>query len=117
MMQNLIERLQSATASDRELDLRVAQALGVKITEYEIISEGQTWKAYDDAWPRYTSSIDAALTLVPKDCSWSLDGDNYAIVMPSTGNEDYDSGENHIATPAIALCIAALKAHQSMETK
>lgn len=69
--------------------------------------------------PPYTVSIDAALTLVPEGWRWSLDwtqrphyqdcgrADLYA---PGSGIKPPDVCDVYAATPAIALCIAALKA-------
>jgi hypothetical protein len=69
--------------------------------------------------PPYTASIDAALTLVPEGWRWSLDwtqrppyqdcgrADLYA---PGGGIKPPDVQDVYAATPAIALCIAALRA-------
>jgi hypothetical protein len=69
--------------------------------------------------PRYTSSLDAALSLVPEGWGWSLDwtqrplyqdcgrADLYA---PGSGIKPHDVSDVYGATPAIALCLAALKA-------
>lgn len=64
--------------------------------------------------PRYTGSIDQAVTLVPKGASWFIESwppsptrkvtSDAAVCM---GGERYCSDAS---TPAIALCIAALKA-------
>lgn len=58
----------------------------------------------------YTASIDAAMTLVPERWQWVLDGGD----TPSRACL-LDRGERCVdvtgATPAIALCIAALRAH------
>lgn len=53
-----------------------------------------------DITPRYTASIDAALTLVPEGCGFVLMG-----CAAKVGREIAKG-----ATPAIALCIAALRA-------
>ncbi len=73
--------------------------------------------------PAYTASIDAALTLVPdalcKEPSWwgvQRGGLTYFHAWVGSGMERYDTNNNfteHWAqanTPALALCIAALKA-------
>lgn len=63
--------------------------------------------------PHYTTSIDAALTLVPDGWNWHLitefDGINAAVFPP--GNA-VDYPDVTASTPALALCIAALKARQ-----
>ena len=67
--------------------------------------------------PNYLRSIDAAMQLVPEDAEWSLEGD-----FERKGNSGYHCGMNwyqvdyyaHVwtsaATPALALCAAALRA-------
>ena len=71
--------------------------------------------------PAYTASIDAALTLVPEGCDWVVrsgmadhptDTRPYAHVMFGNVNRDRSRslGEAHAPTPALALCIAAIKA-------
>ena len=58
--------------------------------------------------PAYTTSLDAALTLVPEELSWMVSSgvvEMAAIDDPSTNNPSIIA-----ATTALALCIAALKA-------
>jgi hypothetical protein len=68
--------------------------------------------------PRYTASIDAALQLVPEGVRWRVSGvpaANKAFASCATGSimdpatKEWDGIH---ATPAIALCIAALRARQ-----
>lgn len=74
--------------------------------------------------PAYTSSIDAALTLVPD--GWLLQISDWEderlrargpwqAILTRYGERDkmasFKTRCNHAPTPAIALCIAALKAH------
>ena len=89
----LAERCEQAARPDRELDFAIAAGVG---------------------WPdspnlhqharRYTESLDAAVTLVPDGLGWMIMG-NAAKVgrLPSRG-----------ATPALALCAAALRARAAM---
>lgn len=66
----------------------------------------------------YTTSLDAALSLVPEGCSWTVDvvqasdGPNSQAVIGGRG-QDKPSGLGIGPTPALALCIAALRARQS----
>lgn len=55
---------------------------------------------------RYTASIDAALSLVPEGHEWVLDSQGLAAILFA----NRASHAAHAKTPAIALCIAALKA-------
>lgn len=107
-MSTLIERLENATGPDRDLDDAIAFEVGANIPKW-------------DTAAFYTSSIDAALALVPVNHTWWVDGESVngagetelptAHVMPYGGDfriADRSSGP----TPATALCIAALKARQ-----
>lgn len=116
-MQDLIERLERATGPSRELDALVWDAViqdGRPLVEFTDGSWGKRDPfdgcAFDTA-AAYTESIDAALTLVPGGSQyWSLSHqDDWAT------NQQFRaavSGHKPIrgATPAIALCIAALRA-------
>lgn len=60
--------------------------------------------------PNYSTSIDAALTLVPKGHDkWAISGRNAAVVQ-SSNKEVTHADWTYAATPALALCAAALKA-------
>ena len=126
-LRELIARLEAATGPDRELDWLIADAVGL-VPKHSIRAIGwdydwyrnsdkewALWKANDSEgrnnslWEpaRYTSSIDAALTLVPEGCSVHLH------IMPREIGHKAVVGignEGESKTPALALCIAALKA-------
>lgn len=113
-MDDLIARLENATGPDRSIDDAIFElAHGRKRGR-------STFEQYEpsERLPEYTGSIDAALTLVPEGYTW-IAGDGGimagepndlrygAIVFTEPGPEqEAASGSN----PAIALCIAALKA-------
>jgi len=132
----LIEMLKKATKGSPMLDWAIAEALGevpphsIRTVgcDYEWYRQPGEWslsKALDSEgrsmtyWspcPR-TTSIDAALTLVPSAHEWRCgnDGENnngWAAV----GNDVWDECNTEIAstaaTPALALCIAALRARK-----
>lgn len=82
---------------------------------------------YDHA-PHYTSSLDAAMTLVPERCGWIAGWGQTRPDEPMGGaqitpyaryNGSFVAGEtiaeSEAATPALALCIAALKAREEMK--
>lgn len=103
-MTDLIDRLESASEGSRELDILIATAVGAK--------------RVDGPWyARYSTSLDAALTLVPEGWTGSVDvpGDNNGAWLdppaaPVIGHERvYAIG----ATSALALCIASLKAREA----
>jgi len=105
----LIAKLEAAEGPSRELD-----------AEIDILALESGWREErymtPDTTPHYTSSIDAALTLVPEGLRWRVsyvpvhqfasasvaDG---SILSPNT-----KEWEGKHTTPASALCIAALKA-------
>lgn len=109
----LAERCEQAAGPDRELDAEIAVAL----FGGEIIWKTANWTmdsyparrvqnsdyigGYQNAAiPVYTESLDAAVTLVPEGCGWMVMGNASKVgVWPSHG-----------ATPALALCAAALRA-------
>lgn len=102
-MDDLIARLEAAPEGSRELDQDIFFAV-----------HDQDREAYRAVGPPgvlpYTTSLDAALTLVPEGCQWGLEvwgenGGNAAWVMPPHGHPS-----RYAATPALAICIAALKA-------
>lgn len=101
-MSDLIERLEKATGPDRILDDAIWTAIGHK----------------GGFSAQFTGSIDAALTLVPRGAIWKVFNDwpgefHWAEVQTT---DWLPNGEPNILrsraceSPAIALCIAALKA-------
>ena len=113
-MTDLIKQLEAATEGSRNLDAAIAEVAVWHPGRAEELQEaGHAF--YDTAKSMcacYTTSIDAALTLVPEDFSWRLQqtlgkpGGMAALVGPDDQVGDYHIG----ATPALALCIAILKA-------
>lgn len=103
---DLIARLEKATEPSRELDHFIANAI---LGEQSWSSPSVDWCRLFNAKP--SASIDAALTLVPYQREWhvgsvTLLGVFWAEIITPT--------DRHVAratrSPAIALCIAALKA-------
>lgn len=113
MHSELIARLEAATGPSRELDKAILLALGYswRGMAYWSRDDSHTWEGSTN----FTASIDAALTLVPDGASWDVrwkSGDKNASVTfypPGDDPDDYF----HVweaATPALAICIAALRA-------
>ena len=111
----LISALEKATGPDRELDKA--------ITEYLYLGEPLQWPdqylADTEHWSKravrqYTSSLDAALTLMPPEANcWGIEKmkNHYEAYVSRNYVKDghwYKDGEH--LNPAIALCIAALRA-------
>ncbi len=111
----LIAALEKATGPDRWLDFEIWCAM-TKPSGFPALSEPkenrkrwfETWKN-TDAIPLYSASIDAALTLVPEGWSWRAgnlpSGKGFADLGTQASLQCIEG-----ATPAISLCIAALKA-------
>lgn len=103
-MTSLIQRLEKATRPDVTLDMAISRAVRKGPVRTDI--QGFPMDVKD-----YTASIDAALTLVPDHLAIHEMGHTHpdkrgwyvCILM-----KDRDCSGHH-ATPAIALCIAALK--------
>lgn len=115
---DLIARLEKATGPDAGLDLMIAEAVGLKPSFGATGSVG-------GGWLPYTTSIDAALTLVPEECVWALNFASMATIMRVGPNgvidgeiigqwpSDQNEAEQPVK-PAIALCIASLKARAAL---
>lgn len=103
-------RCESATGADRELDADIAPLQGLRI-----VDEGHPLGrcCYDGngqsvTLPRYTASLDAAMSLVPEEYCVDLmsheEGWDARIGSPAYARA---------ATPALALTAAALRARAS----
>lgn len=107
----LADCCEAATGPDRDLDAEIAPVRGLRVTQ-----EGHPLGpcCYDASGrivmlPRYTASLDDALTLRPVGYDWiagdvngGFGGTPYACVGSRV--------EHFAATPALALCAAALRA-------
>lgn len=112
-MDSLITALAAAPAASRQLDSLIAAHLGFDGWTPEewakVVADPEMILPSIPKAPRYTASLDAALALVPDGVSWQVtarvkeDGDFFADV-------DIQHECRSAATPALALCIAALRA-------
>ena len=100
----LVERLEEATEGSLELDVEIAAYL----SPGEETAYGFAQKVWLGEQPRYTTSIDAALTLVPEGRVWSI-GKRVNAIGYVVSLDNYSKSFT-AATPALALSIAALKA-------
>ena len=125
-LKSLITKLEAAKEGSMGLSREVARAVGW-------INQGNSrrgeWFAPEDTRdgkpvldglrgtdvhrepPDFSRSIDAALTLVPKLADWLLNTQNGEFHAAVYGKSAWQHGR--ITTPALALCIAALKAQES----
>lgn len=114
----LVAALEAATGPDRELDAEVYKAEHPKFTlDRPHMHERLQSIATLNKCPRYTASLDAALTLVPEGAAFqflyepnAINGHD-AIVWPKCDKwVNPNTGMAVHKYLAIALCIAALKA-------
>lgn len=122
----LIERLEQATEGSRELDGEIFRLV------YPC-QDPAHWHRFQDAWAHqdhedaiayemanfYTTSLDAALTLVPEGDEWVVSNhgqiglENLAFAGVYGAAIPGSSCDTNAASPALALCIAALKARSA----
>lgn len=121
----LIERLERATGASRELDAEIFIAVTPGVAEAGRIDrsggcvgwwpkDGPYQSAQDS--PRYTASLDAALTLVPEGAQWSLEADTAWVRVLKAGDVgEFQGGFNQRdgKCTALAICIASLKARSN----
>jgi len=133
---DLIERISAATGPDRALDAEIAAF--VKQCSRNAPAWVRNWQGlwapapkvnsgavalwHDSGelsvwWnaPEFTASIDAALTLVPEGLNWLIGRGRARPDEPLYGVQLLDgervvAGAENNATPALAICAAALKA-------
>jgi hypothetical protein len=121
-MKDLIAKLEAATEGGWELDFAIQQ----KLEGWENLGGGwRKWTAtgkeeqYNCGMrpPHYTTSLDAALTLVLQGCVWEISKTDSAahprVFYSARVEDDEYSVVTNAATPALALCIASLKARGS----
>jgi hypothetical protein len=115
-MDELIKRLEAAGGPARELDRDIALAVGYRFGPTPSKQWDEDWPdIFDPAGnevpllPSFTESIDAAATLVPEGYIWDVTSTGTAWADCMDGDLDQFVGSKG-ATPAIALCIAALRA-------
>jgi len=123
----LIARLEGASGADHVLDAHIHLALrGYTLHEdtdpangHFAFWDGEPWKSWCSncsSWSSPTASVDEALTLVPEGHAWKAGRSSlgaWAEVCADDGSGEIDEDRHWIAeaaTPALALCIAALKA-------
>lgn len=119
-MKDLITRLEAASVGSRELDREIAAQVGtIEPAHTEICRnpEDRCYNEYPEWWPNYTTSLDAAVTLVPEGYLWrvwNLPGGTFRAEV----GEDMEAMEaggwiRDAAMPALALSAASLKARSS----
>ena len=131
----LAERVEALTGADREVDLEVILASGTHVLErrgrdkkawlYEAASDFRRLDPSPYSYgvfglPRFTASLDAAMSLVPEGMKWRVDT-HYNIAGVFDYPFDPESGPyckeypGEGATPALALVAAALRARAEVQ--
>jgi hypothetical protein len=132
-MKDLIAKLEAAKEGSRELDVAIVYALHPDIGPYRPHCAGEEPRFWQDPFykqpcPKFTTSLDAALSLVPADPAnkgkamlWSVTHDEDGVGGPrgyiaAIGKGYHDPQfiyGHHDTNPALALCIAALRARSA----
>jgi len=115
-MRELIERLEKATGPDRDLDEAILKSFGIHSWAGRMsYQDGPLWIDFGSS--EITASIDAAVALTERvlpDVGWSVATnriDRRRVARLWTG--EIDDGKAHAgASPAIALCLAILRAKE-----
>lgn len=126
MLEDLISRLEKAEAGSPALDREINRVLSPDHTKPWMGPgywyDDSTQPGQNERYRPYTTSIDAALTLVPDEwTAWEVASRGgkrkfRAEVSRLRDPSDYGSEEGeygHASTPALAICIAALKARNA----
>lgn len=94
----LAERAEAATGTDRDLDFEILCAVDHRAVYTGPIQGDRA----------FTTSLDAAMTLLPKGCGFYVDNGAHGL---SASARILCAGAHvgHAATPALALCAAALR--------
>ena len=124
----IIDKLERADGPDRAMDFLIAIETDWRWPEWEegeptikrlAEKHGLAWALSNDRrqsiWcgiPKFSGSIDAAMTLLPVNAEWTLSVVAYepCLVTISSGDDRKDAIHALAKTPALALCIAALRA-------
>lgn len=109
----LAAECEKAEGPDRELDGKIAAALGLPHGPWEEVHlEARSVSSGPEQARSYSGSIDAALTLVPERQGFTLSHDGPASVSAMVTPIPYRASYTwtRAATPALALCAAALRA-------
>lgn len=107
----LAERCEKTTGPKRELD----EAIRLLVERNIVVGLDLAGGYVPPSTPRYTESLDAAMQLVPEGWAWMAgcapEARFFATLAPTDESgieaEDIDTAA---ATPALALCAAALRA-------
>lgn len=117
-LRELIERVEAASEGSRELDADIALTQGWQ----ELPGDNWLGPEAQIVVPHYSTSVDAALTLVPTECRFNLskrpfaegrqDGYHAQVWYSRYYASVHDIPNAYAFTPALALVAASLRALQ-----
>jgi hypothetical protein len=109
-LQELADRCEKADGPSRDLDQDIHEAV--------FIGGAPTERAYPHCG-KVTVSLDDALKLVPRGDDWTLSAAAYEPCLATipSGDDRVDAVHGYAATPALAICAAALKARARGEAQ
>jgi hypothetical protein len=120
-LEELAAKCEWATGSDRELDVAIVYALYPDIGHYEGQCIGDDPIFWHEPYrkqpcPFFTTSLDAATTLVPEGWQWAIDSYGRASCFRPDAPKPWPcAGGLNATRPALALCAAALRAHAKLK--
>lgn len=112
-IREVIKRLEEATEGAPMLSRDIAEVMGtIEAPREEVNIDARTIYSYSESWPRYTESLDAALSLVPEGMGWQIVCPNPPHAAGIIHLNDAEDGTVEIgaATAPLALCIVCLRA-------
>lgn len=126
----LADRVQALTSACRETDILIGYAIdldadskflsfrksfdtcGMEQMLRMAESHQNTWR---DALPRYTASLDCAMTLVPEDMEWEVGTAKLMDIGWARVVAVHDQWKSKASTPVLALTAASLRARAALE--
>lgn len=125
----LAKRVEAATGPDRELDAEIAIAIDLKLPHDDYGARdaarrggaarlAEMGECHQNVWrtylPRYTASLDSAMTLVPEGYEWAVNWGGNSVANVNRIGDGYPIHCGCAATPSLALTAAALGARAAM---
>ena len=110
--QTIIDKLERADGPCREMDKEIAVSSGEYVTSRHhpgMLAHKDSPNQFGYFFPAYTASIDAAMTMVPE--GWTVTmGWTPEMVSWAHLESTHEIWPGNASTPALALCIASLRA-------
>ena len=120
VLHDLVEKCEKLDGPCREMDKEIAVSSGEYVTSRHhpgMLAHKDSPNQFGYFFPAYTASIDAAMKLVPDREFICIDGPRRYLHIPTPVPNYWraclgytKSGQVWAKTPALALCIAALRA-------